>query len=121
MRSGTRILMVRRGREPSAGRWSIPGGRVEPGETPEAAVARELWEETGLAVVVTQLLGLVDIEDEGHHFVILEFEATLVEGSPVEPRPGDDAAEAIWVAMRELANLHLVDGLAEFLGRAGVL
>ena len=121
------LLLVRRGRGPAQGEWSVPGGRVEPGEPLHLAVVRETYEETGLEVVVDRFVGWAErfgdphgTDDPGHHFVILDFEVT-----PLEPRAplvaGDDAAEARWVPITDLGDLHLVDGLYEFLHDTGML
>lgn len=114
-----RLLMVRRGRGPAAGEWSIPGGRVEEGELLAEAVVRELREETGLEGVCTDLVGWVERLGEDHHFVILDFLVTILDDG--EPVAGDDAAEARWVPLAEVTDLNLVDGLAEFLHEHGIL
>jgi 8-oxo-dGTP diphosphatase len=112
------LLLVRRGRGPAAGEWSVPGGRVERGETLAEAVVREVAEETGLEVVCGPLLGWVERISDDHHHVILDFEATLLGGTLVA---GDDAAEAAWIPASEVTELRLVDGLAEFLADHGII
>lgn len=114
-----RLLLVRRGRGPGAGRWSVPGGRVERGETLAEAVVRELHEETGLDGVCGPLLGWVERIGADHHFVILDFEVTLI--SAEEPVAGDDAAEVEWVPLQEVIDRPLVDGLAEFLADHAII
>lgn len=116
-----RILMIRRGHGPAAGEWSVPGGRVELGETLAEAVVREVAEETGVEVVCEKLLGWVERISEESHFVILDFQAAVLGGSADSPVAGDDAAEAAWVPLFELTELRLVDGLAEFLSDQGIL
>lgn len=113
------ILLVRRGRGPAQGEWSVPGGRVERGETLAEAVVRELAEETGLTGVCDSLAGWVERIGEGFHFVILDFHVTIIDGS--DPVAGDDAAEVAWVQLSEVADLKLVEGLAEFLHDHGIL
>ena len=116
------LLLIRRGHGPAAGQWSVPGGRVEHGETLAEAVTREVREETGLESVCGEFLGWVEqIDDEnlGHHFVILDFEVTVLDDT--EPVGGDDAAEAAWVPLGQVIDLNLVDGLAEFLHEHGIL
>lgn len=114
-----RLLLIRRGHGPAAGSWSVPGGRVEPGETLAEAVVRELAEETGLEGVCDRLVGWVERIGEDHHYVILDFAVTLLEAAP--PVAGHDAAEAAWVPLDEVAEQPLVDGLAEFLHEHGVI
>ena len=114
-----RLLLVRRGRGAAAGDWSIPGGRVEWGETLAAAVVRELAEETGLEGVCGELVGWAERLSADHHFVILDFWVHVLEAR--EPVAGDDAAEAGWVPLADVAELRLVDGLAEFLHLHGIL
>ena len=114
------LLLVRRGKGPAAGEWSVPGGRVERGETLREAVVRETFEETGLEVVVDRFLGWVERIDAEHHYVILDFAVTPLEPAPL-PVAGDDAAEAAWVPMSDVADLRLVGGLHEFLHDVGVL
>ena len=114
-----RLLLVRRGHGPAAGAWSVPGGRVEVGETLAEAVTRELREETGIDGVCGPLLGWVERIEADHHFVILDFEVTIVGGD--QPEAGDDAAEAAWVELHEVASLDLVDGLAELLHDHGII
>jgi len=106
------LLLVRRGHEPEAGRWSLPGGRVEAGETLAQALEREVLEETGLEVRCGALLGWVERIGPGHHFVILDF---FVEAASGALRAGGDATEAAWVALPVVAGLDLVEGLAGFL------
>jgi ADP-ribose pyrophosphatase YjhB (NUDIX family) len=113
------ILMVRRGRGAAQGTWSIPGGRVEAGETLAEAVIRELAEETGLAGVCDSLVGWAERIGPGYHYVILDFSVTIL--SDAEPVAGDDAVEARWVPLSEVADLTLADGLAEFLHDHGIL
>jgi 8-oxo-dGTP diphosphatase len=115
-----RILLVRRGRGPAAGDWSVPGGRVEAGESLAEAVTRELREETGLEGVCGPLVGWVERVHEDEHFVILDFEVTLV-GADDQPIAGDDAAEAAWVDLHEVGERRLVPGLAEFLADHGII
>ena len=119
VRRADELLLVRRGRPPAVGEWSVPGGRVEPGELLMEAVVRELHEETGLRGVCGPLVGWVERIGEGYHFVILDFEATVIGDS--EPTAGSDAAEARWWPVAEVAALPLVEGLAEFLYDHGVI
>ena len=114
-----RLLMIRRGRGVAAGEWSIPGGRVEAGETLAAAVVREVREETGLEVVCERFLGWVERIGENYHYVILDFVVTALERGPIVA--GDDAAEALWVPLDEVTNYQLVDGLADFLAEHAIL
>jgi len=113
------LLMVRRGRGPGSGRWSVPGGRVESGETIRQAVVREVAEETGLQVRCGDLLGWAERIGPRHHFVILDFLVTVSDGR--SPVAGDDAAEVRWFPLPSVSQLALVDGLAAFLRDHGVL
>jgi 8-oxo-dGTP diphosphatase len=113
------LLLIRRGRGAAQGTWSVPGGRVEPGELLAEAVVRELLEETGLEGVCEDLVGWAERIDAEHHYVILDFRVTLLERA--EPTPGDDAAEARWVPLADVAELNLVEGLAEFLHDHGIV
>ena len=115
------ILLVRRGRGPAQGEWSVPGGHVEPGEPLHVAVVREVSEETGLEVVVDHFLGWVERigDDPGpYHFVILDFAVTPLDRTR-RSVAGDDAAEVAWVPLADLGDLRLVDGLYEFLVDVG--
>lgn len=114
-----RLLMVRRGRNPGVGRWSIPGGRVEPGETLEQAVVRELMEETGVRGECEALMGSLERRGPDHHFVILDYRMRQV--GTEDPVAGDDAAEAAWVPLAEVTQRSLVEGLASFLADHGVV
>ncbi|GAA4240887.1 NUDIX domain-containing protein [Actinomadura meridiana] len=115
-----RLLLVRRGRPPGEGLWSIPGGRVEPGEHDRAAVARELREETGLDVSVADTeVGTVDRPGLGGAvYEIHDYAATVTGGTL---RAGDDAAEARWVSPEELRGLPLTPGLLDALTLWGLL
>jgi ADP-ribose pyrophosphatase YjhB (NUDIX family) len=114
-----RILMVRRGHGPGAGLWSVPGGRVEGGETMAEAVVRELQEETGVEGICEDLVGWVERIGDGYHYVIADFRVTVTSQAP--PSAGSDAAEAAWFQLGQVAELPVVDGLVEFLRDHGVL
>jgi mutator protein MutT len=109
-----RLLLVRRGHGPAAGEWSVPGGRVEAGETLAEAVVRELAEETSLEGVCDRFLGWAERIEASHHLVILDFLVTILDPDAA-PRAGDDAVEVQWVPTDELRGYRLVEGLAEFL------
>jgi len=108
------LLLVRRGRGPGAGAWSVPGGRVHVGEELHEAVVREVAEETGLDVVVERFLGWVERIGADYHFVILDFLVAPLEPDQV-PVAGDDADEVAWVGLGELDGVRLVEGLFDFL------
>lgn len=113
------LLLVRRAQAPGRGRWSLPGGRVEAGESLAEAVVRELAEETGLEGVCGALVGWVERIADPHHHVILDFSVTVLE--PDAPRPGSDVDAAEWVPVGDVAERDLVEGLAEFLHDHGVI
>lgn len=118
-----RVLLIRRGTPPLQGRWSIPGGRVEWGETLEQAVVRELREETGLDVQVIELIEIVErifddepgepeatgprpSRDAQYHFVILDFLCAAPAG---EARSGGDAREIAWAGEDDLPRYELTE------------
>lgn len=106
---GGRLLLIRRGRPPQAGTWSLPGGRVEDGESPEQAVVRELREETGLIGVAGRLVGTVERDGPGGAvYVIDDFTCTVTGGRLVA---GDDASDARFVDRSGLGRLTLSTGL----------
>ena len=141
------ILLVRRGVEPSKGKWSIPGGSVEWGETLVEALKREVCEETGLEIQVQALAGVYDlvIESDGatrrhgdaatpdhsslirlrqgyggqvtYHYVIIDYFAEVVGG---DLAAGDDASDARWVPIKDLDGYELTEHLRERLAEMGV-
>lgn len=136
-----RVLLVQRGRPPNVGRWSIPGGRIELGETMQEALIREMREETGLTVEVDEIAEVVDrigrigrierigreggiesakpgapdADDISYHFVIIDFLVTVISGTL---RPADDVSDARWLSRDQLERLPLTEGLIPVLERA---
>ncbi|MBC3190213.1 NUDIX domain-containing protein [Pseudonocardia sp. C8] len=106
-----RLLLVRRANDPGRGLWSVPGGRVEPGEDDHAAVVRELAEETGLTVRPGRLVGVV----HRGPYRIADYLCAVAPGSAAVPCPGDDADDARFVDRAAYAVLPVVDGLTETL------
>jgi 8-oxo-dGTP diphosphatase len=102
--AGDRILLVRRGRPPFRGRWALPGGFVEIGESVEQAVVRELEEETGLRPAAIQLLGVYSRpgRDPRRPTVTVAFR---MKGSATPPTGGSDAREARWLLLHEARSL----------------
>ncbi len=115
-----RVLVVKRARPPGEGLWSIPGGRVEPGESAVQAVRREVFEETGLRIDVGDVLGTVELAADGAHvYVVTDFAARVATGSVRDPVAGDDAAAVRWVTRLEVDALDTTAGLVETLAAWG--
>lgn len=109
------VLLIRRGKEPLRGRWLVPGGTVEWGETLEEALTREVFEETGLVVRPREVVAVLDrIHREGgeilYHFVIVDYLCDWVSGSV---QAGSDAEAAAFVPVRDLAGYDLPDKALE--------
>jgi ADP-ribose pyrophosphatase YjhB (NUDIX family) len=115
------VLLVQRGRPPQVGRWTVPGGKVELGESLEEAALRELAEETGLACTlgpVVEVLDRVLRDGEGkveYHYVILDLLGVRPTGTL---RAGSDSTDARWVPVAELARWDTTDGLEPVVRRA---
>ena len=118
---GDRILLVQRGKPPQVGTWTVPGGKVELGETLEEAALRELHEETGLSCTLGPLVEVLDrvVRDRSgtveYHFVILDFLGTAPTG---ELTAASDVADARWVAIADLGDYETSDGLLPVIERA---
>jgi len=118
---GERVLLVKRGRPPGVGRWSLPGGLVELGETTAEAARREVAEECGISVRVAGVAGVVDrvIRDEGgriqYHYVLVDYLA-FAESDAI--CAGTDAADVRWVRAEDLHALDVTEGLRDMVGRA---
>ena len=105
------VLLIRRGQPPKKGEWSLPGGRIEPGEPARVAALRELKEETDIDA---EILGLVDVVDAiftnragtllTRHYVLVDYVARWTGGAP---QAGDDATEARFFRREDLADLAL--------------
>lgn len=117
LREGS-LLMVKRGRAPAEGLWTIPGGRVRHGEYLADAVRREVKEETGIDVEVGRLLGAFEVRGP-EHYVILDHLATAPETTP--PVAADDASDARWVPLAEIGALDCTPRLVETLRAWDVL
>jgi len=115
-----KILAIKRGQEPSKGKWSIPGGRIELGETAYEAARREVREECSIDVQIERVLDSANniIRDENgrikYHFVIIDMLARYVSG---EIKAQSDAEECKWVTPQELTELDLTPMLREMLTR----
>jgi ADP-ribose pyrophosphatase YjhB (NUDIX family) len=107
---GGQVLLVRRGRPPKAGQWSLPGGGQHVGETLAEAVAREVREETGLGLREVRLLTTIDLIDRDadgrvrYHYTLVDFTA---EAAPGEAAAGDDADAVAWFGLDALPGLGL--------------
>lgn len=109
-----RVLLIQRGHAPSAGRWTLPGGRVEGGETLAEALRRELLAETGLTARMGELAEIFEYIDGKYHFVILDY---LMDEPRGELRAGEDAADARFYTLAEAEVLSTTDGLMPILRR----
>ncbi|RZN56222.1 MAG: hypothetical protein DSO09_06190 [Candidatus Methanomethylicota archaeon] len=104
-----KVLLIKRGNEPNKGLWSIPGGLVKLGESPEEAAIREFKEETGLNAIIEKLLGIFNIvikDNEGkikYHYIVVDYLGKVVGG---ELKPGSDVLDAKWFDISELKNIQ---------------
>jgi mutator protein MutT len=116
-----RMLLVKRSQEPSKGKWSVPGGRLELGETISEAVKREVFEECGVQIEIVRILDVMDNilrDDDGrirYHFVLIDLLANYLSG---EPEAQSDAEECRWVIPSELTKLDMNPRLRDVIMRA---
>ena len=115
------ILLVQRARNPLKGYWSLPGGLIEPGETIEAALKREVLEETGLIVRPKKMFEIferimLDVEGRAeYHYILHDYLCTVVGG---DLKAGDDAGHVAWVPRDRLKALQLTEGTLKVIERA---
>ena len=120
-----RVLLVKRGRAPGLGLWSVPGGLVDLGETTVDAARREVVAECGLKVQIAGLVGVLDRvtrDAEGrvrYHWVLIDYLAVLESNDTITA--GSDAAEVRWVTIDEVERLPITDGLVDMIQRAAAL
>jgi len=112
-----RVLLVLRAHAPEVGRWTIPGGHVEPGETLEQCARREVHEETGLEIAIGRELGVVDIPNGDEVIEAHDFVATVVGGTLAA---SDDAADAGWFTFDQMHRMPLTTDLLEAFAEFGV-
>lgn len=119
-----RVLLVRRGGQPSSGKWSLPGGLVELGETTAEAIRREIREECGIDITVVDVAGVLDrvIRDAHgrvrYHYVLVDYLAVPESEAIVA---GTDAAECRWVEIERVGELDVTEGLTDMIRRAQAL
>jgi len=119
------VLLVKRGRAPGLGLWSVPGGLVDLGESTADAARREVEEECGLKVQIVGLVGVLDRvtrDAEGrvrYHWVLIDYLAVPESNDTITA--GSDAAEVRWVTIDEVERLPITDGLVDMIRRAAVL
>jgi 8-oxo-dGTP diphosphatase len=119
-----RVLLVRRGGPPAAGKWSLPGGLVNIGETTVDAVRREVEEECAIKIRVGDVVGVIDriVRDAaGHvryHYVIVDY---LADADSDAVAPGSDAADCRWVEAERVGELDVTEGLVDMVRRAVAL
>jgi 8-oxo-dGTP diphosphatase len=117
---GDRILLEKRKNEPSKGKWSVPGGLVELGESMEQAVIREVKEETGLEVDESRLVDVVNYINLGekgavmYHYVIVDYLVTVNNG---KPKAASDADALKWVPFNEVEEYDLTESFRQFFQR----
>ena len=117
---GDKILLEKRKNEPSKGKWSVPGGLVELGESVEQAVIREVKEETGLEVYEPRLVDVVNYVSLGekgaviYHYVIVDYLVTVKSGNP---KAASDAEALKWVPFNEVEEYDLTESFRQFFRR----
>jgi len=112
------ILLIQRNQPPAMGLWSIPGGKLEPGESLVEACKWEIKEETGLDTDIKNIVAVVERCVEGFHYVIIDYIALLADEENSQPIAQSDVSEARWVSLEHLIDYELVEGLAEIILRA---
>ncbi|MCX8170133.1 MAG: NUDIX hydrolase [Candidatus Methanomethyliaceae archaeon] len=104
-----KVLLIKRGNDPNKGLWSIPGGMVGLGESPEEAAIREFKEETGLDAIIEDLLGVFNVvirDDKGkikYHYVVIDYLGKVIGGML---KPGSDVLDAKWFEINELSKIQ---------------
>ena len=119
-----KVLLVRRGQSPSFGKWSLPGGLVELGETTIEAIAREILEECGIKIRVVDVAGVItrvvkdDADRVRYHYVLVDY---LAYPDSLDVVAGSDAGDARWFEIERVANLDTTQGLLDMIRRAEAL
>jgi 8-oxo-dGTP diphosphatase len=112
---GDEVLLIKRGRAPRLGDWSIPGGKVNRGESLHDAALRELFEETGIVAEIGPLLAVYEIIEPQFHYVLIDYVANWKSG---EASAGDDAADARFMPLDEAMSLINKDDIRDVLMRS---
>jgi len=121
IKSGSKVLLIKRRFDPCSGKWSIPGGLIELGETVREAALREVYEETGLKVELDRLLNVVDyieVDERGairFHYILICFLAH-VNGTP-SVKPSEEVADTLWVEESEVLNYDITHSLRMILSK----
>lgn len=115
------VLLIKRNAPPALGRWSIPGGKQEAGETLVAACIREVLEETGLAITPGPIIAVVERMQDGFHYVIIDFLAGTENYGSFALRPAHDVSEVRWVDPSDFSDYEIVEGLIEIIHRSRTL
>jgi len=119
-----KVLLVRRGQSPSFGKWSLPGGLVELGESTREAIAREIVEECGIGIRVVDVAGVIDrvVHDAAgrvrYHYVLVDY---LAYPESLDVVAGSDAGDAQWFDIERVAELDTTQGLLDMIRRGEAL
>lgn len=118
------VLLIQRGQAPSKGKWTLPGGVIEVGESPEDALVRELKEECQVQICAQEIVAVINkvlYDDEGkilYHYIILDYLACCQSDDVCRVQAGSDVMNACWVAVHELEHYDTTDGVIDVIHKA---